>query len=457
MHPADSHHSFSPMLDIRFALSVCLFRVYFLNLTMFLDIIMPYHSWRRVFWPAVLFVVLFFISPVYGHAFIDKSTGATFAVPAGFAMEEKGHKITLKGKNGALYITFQSKPTKGTRAKTLAGSLAESLKKELGATVMPLRKVQYGGLNGYQFGFQWKMKSQPLQQEEVTLEDGDIFYTFSLITTPLLFPEAKVVFRKFLNGFKPGSLMRAKRSQKHSVATGSTNHAPPPRKLFGEEQALLSRFNQDPTVKNAEALARFRASKAFGLLGLAEKNRDDEAFELAMAYAESAIQLVPSNMDYRLLLASLYFHARAEPSAGLMAEAALSEILEKDPGNSKALLMLSQLLYEQGHYSESIDYLEKLSARHPGKLTAAVMSMAAAAYALAGENERGIQFFQDLVEKDPANFRARLGLAILLQGIGATRAAGHELQAVLRAPGLTDRHRLYARQLIHDFKVSNNK
>lgn len=216
-------------------------------------------------------------------------------------------------------------------------------------------------------------------------------------------------------------------------------------KPFSDEAALLTRMGDEPDEAALKKLARLRYERAVGFADLAAKQQDNEAFEMAMSYAESAVDLAPNNGEYHLLAAILYFQVRHDPSAAMLAEASLDRVLALDKRNEKALLMMAELMVEQGFHEEALEYFELYAASYPGELNAPFISMSTTAYAMAGLDMAGIRFYQSILAGTPDNAAARVASAILLHHESRTPEALAELAKVRM--GTNKRYRLYASQL----------
>ncbi len=216
-------------------------------------------------------------------------------------------------------------------------------------------------------------------------------------------------------------------------------------KPFSDEAALLTRMGDEPDEAALKKLARLRYERAVGFADLANKQQDNEAFELAMSYAESAIALTPNNSEYHLLAASLYFQGRHDPSAAMLAEASLDRVLALDKRNEKALLMMAELMVEQGFYEEALDFFDHYAASYPAKVNAPFIAMSTTAYAMAGLGRSGIRFYQSILASNPDNEAARVASAILLHNEGRTQEALGELTKVRM--GADKKYSLYANQL----------
>lgn len=222
-------------------------------------------------------------------------------------------------------------------------------------------------------------------------------------------------------------------------------------KPFSDEKALLAKMGDEPDIVDLKKLARLRYERAVGFADLAVQKKDNEAFELAMSYAESAVDLAPAKVEYHLLAAILYFQGRHDPSAAMLAEASLDRVLALDKRNEKALLIMAELMVEQGFYEEALEYFELYAASYPGLVNAPFISMSTAAYAMAGLGRAGIRFYRSILGSSPDKEAARVASAILLHNEGATSEALTELSKVRM--GTDKKYSLYAAQLADLFRA----
>jgi Flp pilus assembly protein TadD/cell division protein FtsN len=163
------------------------------------------------------------------------------------------------------------------------------------------------------------------------------------------------------------------------------------------------------TVSAQAPKAEKEAHKAYEASFAAVRNGDLAG---ALSQIESAVELAPRDVAYRMVLADLYL----KNGRLLSAEQAYGDALTLNPGNPKAALSKALMQVAQGRNAEavlSLDGLTDIAA--PGDL--------GLAYALAGQHDRAIAMLEPLARSDQADGRVRQNLAL------AYALAGHWAKA----------------------------
>ncbi|WDP91878.1 MAG: hypothetical protein HUN04_20055 [Desulfobacter sp.] len=215
---------------------------------------------------------------------------------------------------------------------------------------------------------------------------------------------------------------------------------------FTDEAALMARIEENPTEDDVNALAATRAAKARDLLVYAEENRDGHAFSLALDYAESAGELNPDCTGIKMLKAGLYARAADLPLADQLAETQLVDILQTEPDNSEALLLLGELYFSRQRFFDAVPVFEDLL-RTGFQMNGRVVTMVVNAYALAGETARGRKFIADLSLSRGSTVPLNIAGALLARHGGDNGTAMVYITQVINTPDADEKYRLYAKQL----------
>ena len=147
----------------------------------------------------------------------------------------------------------------------------------------------------------------------------------------------------------------------------------------------------------AEARAESSAAAAFAKAQDAVKA---DQIETALTHAEKAVELSPSDMGYRMLLADLYLKSGRFASA----ETTFEDVLSLDPGNVRAGLNVALVRIAQGRTGGAIGQLDEMRSAPAADL--------GLAYALAGEHGRAIQILEPAARAPGAAARVRQNLAL---------------------------------------------
>jgi Flp pilus assembly protein TadD len=122
--------------------------------------------------------------------------------------------------------------------------------------------------------------------------------------------------------------------------------------------------------------------------------------DAALAHAEKAVELSPSDVGYRMLLAELYLKNGRFASA----ETTFEDVLTLDPGNVRAGLSIALVRIAQGRTGGAIGQLDEMASAPPADL--------GLAYALAGEHARAVSILEPAARAPGAAARVRQNLAL---------------------------------------------
>jgi Flp pilus assembly protein TadD len=121
----------------------------------------------------------------------------------------------------------------------------------------------------------------------------------------------------------------------------------------------------------------------------------------AIAPAEQAVELSPTDSGYRMLLGDLYLRNGRFASA----EAAFRDVLTLDPSSQRAGISIALTQVAQGRSGEALDVLDRLAEVAPP----ADLGLA---YALAGQPQRAVEMLEGAARTPGANGRVRQNLAL---------------------------------------------
>jgi Flp pilus assembly protein TadD len=147
----------------------------------------------------------------------------------------------------------------------------------------------------------------------------------------------------------------------------------------------------------SEARAESGAAAAFAKAQAAVKA---DQIDTALTHGEKAVELSPSDVGYRMLLADLYLKNGRFASA----ETTFEDVLTLDPGNTRAGLGVALVRIAQGRTGGAIGQLDEMGSAPPADL--------GLAYALAGEHGRAIGILEPAARAPGAAARVRQNLAL---------------------------------------------
>ena len=153
-------------------------------------------------------------------------------------------------------------------------------------------------------------------------------------------------------------------------------------------------------ASSASASTARAESGAAAAFAKAEAAAKADQLDVALTHAEKAVELSPSDVGYRMLLADLYLKNGRFASA----ETTFEDVLTLNPGNSRAGLSLALVRIAQGRTGGAIGQLDEMNSAPPADL--------GLAYALAGEHGRAISILEPAARAPGAAARVRQNLAL---------------------------------------------
>jgi Flp pilus assembly protein TadD len=147
----------------------------------------------------------------------------------------------------------------------------------------------------------------------------------------------------------------------------------------------------------SEARAESGAAAAYTKAEAAAKA---DEMDVALTHAEKAVELSPSDVGYRMMLADLYLKNGRFASA----ETTFNDVLSLDPGNTRAGLSVALVHIALGRAGGAIGQLDEMASAPPADL--------GLAYALAGEHGRAIGILEPAARAPGAAARVRQNLAL---------------------------------------------
>ena len=154
----------------------------------------------------------------------------------------------------------------------------------------------------------------------------------------------------------------------------------------------------------------------------------------------------PENPEkWREVVSALHARIASElnPPQGLVLDMidALSRILKLNPEDSRALLMMAGVAFDQGVYSKAVVYYERYIRLHPDELSARANH--AAALIFTGQIDEAVKELEYVLSKDSGNFQAAAYMTLALAEKGdITGAKARGTEALKLAPDDDARARL---------------
>jgi tetratricopeptide (TPR) repeat protein len=162
-----------------------------------------------------------------------------------------------------------------------------------------------------------------------------------------------------------------------------------------------------------------------------QNNGDAESFQQAIVYAASAAEIRPDWDEPWLLLGMLYSEMKTDQGAMELAAEALINAVEVNPANSRAQMLLANVLLEQGRFYSVIEQYKSLFAKNEKMINGINITPLTIAYIADGRIEAGIIYLEELEELYPDNYSIRIGRAVLLKSSGIIGEARKVLNEIL--------------------------
>jgi tetratricopeptide (TPR) repeat protein len=174
--------------------------------------------------------------------------------------------------------------------------------------------------------------------------------------------------------------------------------------MLGVELAAAGRLPESEVRLRAAAAAYPPARYYLGTVLIAQ-HRPAEAIEPLRSFIASQPPELEQVRLARIELAGAYREAGRDEDAA----AAYRAVLAADPGNTEAMVQLSQILLKHERFADAIPLLEQLTARQPANAWG--FGGLGIALASTGRTDAAIDAFRRQVELEPANEHARQNLA----------------------------------------------
>ena len=125
------------------------------------------------------------------------------------------------------------------------------------------------------------------------------------------------------------------------LALGGNEEDKAPISMFDDEAQALKAVQQNPSSENLMQLAQIRYAHAVDLVKIAEEQGDIDAMELALQYANGAIEADPYEAAYWQLIGAIHARFVESDEQQLAALNAYNRALELQPENPAGLLLLT--------------------------------------------------------------------------------------------------------------------
>jgi 4-amino-4-deoxy-L-arabinose transferase-like glycosyltransferase len=174
--------------------------------------------------------------------------------------------------------------------------------------------------------------------------------------------------------------------------------------MFGVELAAAGRLPEAEGRLRAAAAAGYPPARYYLGTVLVAEHRPAEAVDPLRSFIESQ----PSELEQvRLARTELAIAYRDDGRDG-DAAAAYRAVLKSTPGDTEAMVQLSQILLEHERFAEAIPVLQQLTAQQPGNAWG--FGGLGIALASTGQIDAAVDAFRRQVELEPANEHARQNL-----------------------------------------------
>ncbi len=221
-----------------------------------------------------------------------------------------------------------------------------------------------------------------------------------------------------------------------------------------EEAALVAEVEAGPSAAKSAALAAVRHQRAARVLADPAALASRSAMEEATARAVSATELEPDAAAHWHLRGVLYNRlSEWDERAVVMAEAALNRAVELNPGLAEAWVDLAGLHAVNLREQNALHCFERAIEESPALASPAVVGVMCTLYTLAGEEDRGRDFFQEAAAKTPDAPALGVGLAMLLRATGDEEGAVNEAEAVATLVAVGTPEHEYATRLLAEWRA----
>ena len=224
---------------------------------------------------------------------------------------------------------------------------------------------------------------------------------------------------------------------------------------FPAEREALEKAQTDPSRLNIMTLAMVRARMATMLLAKARASENlppsQSGMDRALAYALSAVDLVPEEPAFTFLLAQIY---AAHTKSALMlslAEDAAERTLALDPAKAEARLLLGAIRFRERYFGPAIDSFERALTDKGDLLDIRTAGLLGSAYCLDGQAPRGERFLDAFAKKNPKSGPALFALAVLHHAMGNDKDAQAGMKKAIPSLKADPEAQKYARTLLKEW------
>lgn len=172
---------------------------------------------------------------------------------------------------------------------------------------------------------------------------------------------------------------------------------------FADEKQIAEACAGNPSPECIEHLAQVRFDYAREIYAYLIKTDNLDSLELAIAYAESAVELAPQNSLYWSHLGEFYSLLPGNEFAS-MAEGAYLHAIETNPNNHAARFSLAKLLFSEGRHWAAAQQMIEAFERDPATISQETAEFLALTYLLDDNAAAGLETFQKLSESYDKSF-----------------------------------------------------
>jgi protein O-mannosyl-transferase len=188
-------------------------------------------------------------------------------------------------------------------------------------------------------------------------------------------------------------------------ATADRWPSPAADSMFGVELAAAGRLPEAETRLRAAAAAGYPPARYYLGTVLVAEHRPAEAVDPLRSFIESQ----PPELEQVRLARTELAIAYRDDGRDADAAAAYRAVLKATPGDTEAMVQLSQILLKHERFAEAIPVLQQLTVQQPGNAWG--FGGLGIALASAGRIDAAIDAFRHQVDLDPGNEHARQNLA----------------------------------------------
>lgn len=180
---------------------------------------------------------------------------------------------------------------------------------------------------------------------------------------------------------------------------------------LGDAERKKNKYNE--AIKFYKQSLEYHDKNNYALFGLADCYKALKQFPEAIEIWEEYLKLDNTNITVLTRIADAYRKIKNFTRA----EQLYLKVLEKDPKNAYALIGLGHLNYDFKHYREALLYWEKVVDTSEDMIDIRILTSIGNCYRKMRFFEKGIQYFQKSIEREPNNFYGLFGLADCYRGL----------------------------------------